>query len=110
MRNVRVTGAAIERAVVKRGVQRQLREALGLTEQEEKRLYLGMLLLPYRDVCKVAELCQVPVELLVEPDPKEHEAHMTQQYGAFTDPENREFILDLIEDYITIKNSVCTHG
>lgn len=77
--------------------------ALGITQQELKKLYRGRLFLTGSDLEKVAEVCGVSAESLVEVDSAAYDAQVVDCMSGFDDRESREKILNLIDDYIDAK-------
>ncbi len=84
-------GFAIQQAAKAHESEQQICKALCLSPHELQKLYRGRLFLTGEDLDKVAELCGVPSEILV---------------NANLADENREMILDLIDAYIDAKEAL----
>lgn len=84
----------------------ELCNTLGITPQELKKLYRGRLFLTGSELEKVAEVCGVSAESLVEAEPAQYDAQVVDCMSDFDDRENREMILDLIDAYIDAKEAL----
>lgn len=104
MSYAREIGFAIQEASINH--KEKLCDVLGITPQELKKLYRGRLFLTGSDLEKVAEVCGVSAESLVNADPAEYDAKAVDCMSDFDDREHREMILNLIDDYIDAKEAL----
>ena len=104
MSYARVIGFAIQQASTHH--EEKLCNVLGITPQELKKLYKGRLFVTGSDLEKIAEVCGVSVESLVEADPAAYDAQVVDCMSDFDNRENREMILDLIDAYIDAKEAL----
>lgn len=102
----RELGFAIQQASKNREAGQKICEQLGITEQELRKLYKGRLFLSSSDLGKVAELCEVPLEELINNDSSDYDMQVVHCMTEFKNSENREMILDLIDAYIDAKEGL----
>lgn len=102
----RELGFAIQQASKNHGADQGLCEKLGITLHDVQKLYKGRLFLTGSDLDKVAELCEVSAETLIDADSADYDAHIVHCMTEFKNRENKELILDLIDAYIDAKEAL----
>ena len=85
-------------------VEQPLRDSLGITQQEMKKLYDGRLFLTGADLRKISEVCGS--ELLQNMDQSAYNERVVHCMTAFKNPADREKILDLIDAYIDAREAL----
>lgn len=105
---VRKIGFAIQQASGDQETSARLCAELGISKQELQKLYKGRLFLTGADLDKVAEVCGISVEALMDTDSTDYDAQVVHCMTKFQNCENREMILDLIDAYIDAKEALAT--
>lgn len=83
-----------------------LQEALGLSSFELDKLFAGRLSLTTSDLRVVASTLGVPLRALAMPDQNAYDKGAVHCMTEFSDRNNREKILDMIDAYIDIREAV----
>lgn len=110
MSHMRELGAALKAKTSEdQKLEERLQAELGLTELELQQLFAGRLLLTGRQLCGAAAVCGVaPAALLHSaracyPHEAEKQVHCMT---PFSDPKNREEMLDMIDAYIDAREAL----
>lgn len=104
MSYAREIGFAVQQA--SKDHENEIISTLGITQHELKKLYKGRLLLTGADLKKIATVCNVALENLVNVDATQYDAQAVHCMSDFDNRENRETILDLIDAYIDAKEAL----
>ena len=77
-------------------------EIIGCNNNELHRFYCGRLFLHFDSIKAVAARLNISVKDLLEGGEELYNNNLTHNVGEFTNIENREKILDLIDDYVDL--------
>lgn len=83
-----------------------LSRALECSDLQLESLLKGRAYASFAQVSKLAELFHTTVEKLLAGDPKQYNTAVVHCMNTFQDPDNREKILDFIDDYVDVVNAV----
>lgn len=83
----------------------QLAENINCTTQQLEAFFTGRFLFPFSKVKTLSDILGVSVSKLIDGDGQMYNSYVVHCMGEFDDPEEREFILDLIDDYLDIKEA-----
>ena len=83
-----------------------LSRALGCSDFQVEMLLKGRAYASFAQVSKLAELFHTTVEKLLLGDPQQYNATVVHCMNDFQDTNNREKILDFIDDYVDVVNAV----
>ena len=83
-----------------------LRRVLGCSDLQLELLLKGRAYASFTQVSKLAELFHTTVEKLLVGDSNQYNTTVVHCMNAFQDPDNREKILDFIDDYVDVVNAV----
>lgn len=83
-----------------------LSRILECSELQLESLLKGRAYASFAQVSKLAELFQTTVEELLAGDPNHYNKTVVHCMNAFQNPDNREKILDFIDDYVDVVNAV----
>ena len=86
-----------------------LGRVLDCSDFQVESLLKGRAYASFGQVSRLAELFHTTVETLLAGDPKHYNATVVHCMNDFQDPENREKILDFIDDYVDVVNAVDMH-
>lgn len=86
-----------------------LSRILGCSSFQVESLLKGRAYVSFTQMLKLAELFHTTVEKLLSGDPKHYNATVVHCMNDFQNPENREKILDFIDDYVDVINAVDMH-
>lgn len=107
MQRARILGNNIRRKAEEQGItKREIADLLGCSEERVIALYSGRVYLSYMQLQSVAERLGTPVTELITGGETEYKADMDKSFGVFSDDSNRERVLDIIEDYLDIREAV----
>lgn len=107
MDEMRMLGRNIQIDIAKQGIsEEQLAESLGYTSREMKRIYEGKHMLLQNDIKAIAKALGEDVEDLMEKRGNEEYAAAFDCMGHFSSEENEDFILDLMDIYVEVKEKV----
>ncbi len=79
---------------------------LDCSANELHSFYKGRSFLTFEQISALARLLKTTVEKLLEGDEEQYNETVVQCMNNFNNPENREKILDLIDDYLDLKELV----
>lgn len=83
-----------------------LSRALGCSVFQVKLILKGRAYASFSQVSKLAELFHTTIESLLAGDPERYNATVVHCMNNFQNPQNREKILDFIDDYVDVINAV----
>ena len=83
-----------------------LSRTLGCSDFQVEMLLKGRAYASFAQVSKLAELFHTTVEKLLLGDPQQYNATVVHCMNDFQDPNNREMILDIIDDYVDVVDAV----
>ena len=83
-----------------------LSRILGCTENRVYSFLKGRAFASFNQIQKLADALDISVDTLLTGDPKSYNASVVHCMNEFDDSSNREFILDLIDQYIDIYDAV----
>lgn len=107
MQNARTLGNRIQQLAEAKDVSiHELSVLLGWDDNQTKRLLAGRAYASFDGISRVAKRLGVSVRDLLAGDPEHYERAVACSMGAFDRPENREQILDLIDDYLDVLEAV----
>ena len=86
-----------------------LSRAIGCSDFQMELLLKGRAYASFGQVSKLAELFHTTVEKLLSGDPKQYNATVVHCMNDFQNSDNREKILDFIDDYVDVVNAVDMH-
>lgn len=100
MKHARMIGNYVEHLIKRKGFSNaEFAKYIGCDENQLNRFFKGMVLASYSQLSKMAEICDVSVCDILEGDEEEYNNSFSDK---FDNPENREIILDIIDDYIDV--------
>jgi transcriptional regulator with XRE-family HTH domain len=104
LKDMRVLGSMIEKLANDHGYSLDMAyAAINCTEEQYSRLIKGRLFPSYQLLLKIAETFEITIDTLLDGDPDFYEKAFVHCMGNFKDAQNREVILDIIDDYLTLK-------
>ncbi len=84
----------------------RLSAILGCTENQVRSLIKGRAFASFTQISKLAAVFGISIEELLAGDEKKYNETVVHCMNEFQDTKNREFILDLIDDYVDIVDAV----
>ncbi len=84
----------------------ELYNTLCCTERQLKAFLRGRALISFEQLCKLAKLFDVSVSEIIHGDTEQYNKYMTDCIGHFSNNDNRETILNLIDDYVDVLDAV----
>lgn len=107
MRRARIFGNYVQKLASEQNIStKYLAETLGCTENEILKLYKGFTYPSFAQLSKLSEIFSISVESLLKGDISTYRNTVVHCVNDFDKDENREMILDMIEYYVDIYNSV----
>lgn len=109
MKNMRVLGDMIGKLAGEAygaDAQDRLSQVLGCTPDQVSQVFQGRLFLSFPQLSRLAEVLHTPVDALLAGDEAHYRENVVHCMGQFEREENREEILDIIDDYLRLKSSV----
>jgi transcriptional regulator with XRE-family HTH domain len=107
MKDMRVLGSTIEKQAGLLGYSPgSASVALGCTEEQYLQLLKGRFSPSYRLLRHIAEVLQTTTDELLKGDHDYYKREFVHCMDSFKDPGNREIILDIIDDYLTLQASL----
>ena len=106
MREARIIGTTIEDICKDKNIPvSTLSNALKCSEYQIHSMLKGLLYASFDQLMIIANILNVPLEDIICDGTRQHNRTEAHCIDGFKDIANREFILDLIADYIDIKNA-----
>lgn len=107
MQQARVMGNYAEQKAIHAGLHIQdICEALHCSDQKVKSFLKGRAFLSFDQLSTLASILHVSVGELMQGDPELYESTAVHCMNEFDDGKNREFVLDLIDDYMDVFDSL----
>lgn len=107
MKNMRVLGNMIEKlALQKQDTLEDMGQVLDCTPNQVKAMYKGRVFPSFAQLNRLADYFGTTVDVLLNGDEEYYENNVVHCMGDFQNPENRENILDIIDDYLRLKEAV----
>lgn len=107
MKDLRLLGSTIHKLSLDNGISKaKMQEVLGCSYDQVSAIYDGRVFPSFGDLCELASLFGVTVEEMLHGDENYYDANVVHCKGAFSDANNREEILDIIEDYLILLDAV----
>ncbi len=107
MLQARVMGNYVQQKAASVGLSMgDLCKTLDTSEQKVKAFLKGRAFLSFNQLSLLAEKLDVSVSDIMSGDPAQYDATVVHCMNDFDKREHREFILDLIDDYMDILDSV----
>lgn len=88
----------------------ELSICLGCEDKHVESFFKGRAFLSFAQIASLAQKLNVPVEKLLDGNEEQYEATVVHCMHKFDNPEHREMILDIIDDYMDIVNAVEVNG
>ena len=111
MKSMRMLGNQIQRLAQERDTPPQeTGRILDCSEEQVFAIYEGRVFPSFDQLEKLAEVFQTTVGQLLDGDAEDYERSVVHCMGQFSDSQNREEILDIIDDYLTLKTAVDSEG
>lgn len=106
MRHARLLGYRVRKLVEQiPGAEEEILRRLEISELDLARFYDGRILMTFRDISAIAEICNTTVnDLLNEDDTDFYESF--HYHGAPLQPKSMDRILDIIDAYIDVREAV----
>lgn len=106
MQSVRMLGNYVFNLAKDQGVENsRLAEILDCSEQQVVAFFKGRLFVSFSQLLSLADTLNVSVDALLAGDEESYNKSVVHCMNDFSDPANREFILDIIDDYIDLKDA-----
>ena len=102
----REAGFAIRQYIENPDVKNQICEKLGYTEHELDKLLSGRLFMTGSDLDVIADACGTTADEILSANIAEYDANVVHCMTDFTNRQNREMILDLIDTYIDMREAL----
>lgn len=107
MKELRLLGCTLRKLSSDNGInEEKMQEILGCSSDQISAIYDGRVFPSFDDLRKLASLYNVTVEEMLRGDEAYYDAKVVHCMGTFSDTANREIILDIIDDYLTLLDAV----
>lgn len=107
MEQLRLLGSTIRKLSSENGVtENQMQELLNCSYDQVSAVYDGRVFPSFSELQQLAARFGTTVEALIKGDEEYYNTHFVHCMGKFKNPKNREKILDIIEDYLTLLDAV----
>lgn len=104
MKELRLLGSTIKKLSQEKHL--RLESFMGWTEDQTAAILDGRLFPSFADLQKLSKLFSVTVDDLMHGDEEYYNQKVVHCMGLFEKPENREMILDIIDDYLVLMDAV----
>lgn len=84
----------------------ELGEILGFTTQQVVSFIKGRTFASFSQLVSLAEKFNISIDMLLAGDEESYNASIVHCMNDFKNPQNRELILDIIDDYMDVKDAV----
>lgn len=109
MKQARMIGNFVEQMAKAKAISDEsLCELIGISEVQLRRLFKGQVVLSFAQITKLASALGVSVSQILNGDEDTYNQTVVQSEGGFSKNENREKILDIIDDYMDLYNALRT--
>lgn len=107
MRQARMIGNYVERVAESKALTKShLSEIIGCEEHQVQSFFKGRSILTFSQISKVAEELGVTVSQILSGDEKHYNETIVHCMNGFDNKQNREKILDIIDEYMDIYDAV----
>lgn len=107
MKKARMLGNYAEYLAKQRGISvSHLSKLLSCTETQVQAFFKGRVFPSYNQLSVLAKALGTTPRKLMMGDEQLYNETVVHRHGAFSNPDNREMILDIIDDYLDIHNAV----
>ena len=107
MRKARTLGNYVRCLVEEKGISiSDLCRVLDLTEDQIQAFFFGGKFISYAQLSALSEFLGVSIEEMLEGDEEQYNNTVVCSFGDFDDVENRELVLDIIDDYLDVMEAV----
>lgn len=105
MRNARITGNFIEKRIAELHLDTIIvAKKLGYTNEQFCKLLKGYTLATYKQLVVLSGILETTVEKLLQGDREHYDKTVVHCMNSFDNTENREKILDIIDQYVSFVN------
>ena len=102
MKEIRILGFNIMMAARKANLSdAELGKLIGCSENDVRRIYAGRLYMSFQQLATIANHTNTNVSTLLA-NKEDYEKYQEQRCGKFLNPDNREKIFDIIDDYLDL--------
>lgn len=107
MKSMRTLGNMIQKLAKDEHVSNdELGKIIDCTDAQVEQLFKGRLFLPFDQLAAVAERFHVSLDTLMDGDMDYYRATIVDCMGSFSYDENREIVLDIIDDYLDLRSAI----
>ncbi len=107
MKDLRLLGSTIRKLSSDKNIsEEQMQKTLGCSYDKLSAIYDGRVYPSFDDLQNLSKLFGTTVEELLSGDEDYYNAKVVHCMGAFSNTKNREKILDIIDDYLTLLDAV----
>lgn len=107
MRKARIMGSYIRYLAEKKGITNsELASILNCTETNIYELYRGLVYPSYGQMLVLSNKIGISVKEIVEANEELYNSSLNEELGEFSNNDNREELLDIIENYIDLAKAV----
>lgn len=107
MREARIIGNFVqELATKKRITKEELAKKLNCTEYDISKFFKGLAFPSFAQLCTLSDILNVSVEKLMDGDMDVYNRTVVHCMNDFENLDNRELILDILENYVDVLDSV----
>ena len=104
MKELRLLGSMIKKLCEEKHV--CIENELSWTKDQAAAVFDGRVFPSFPELNRMAELFGVPVSEILQGDEAFYGKNVVHCMGAFENPENREKILDIIDDYLVLMDAI----
>ena len=107
MKSMRVLGDMIEKlALESNSTPDDMSRVLHCEPEQVVAMYKGRIFPSFAQMQQLADYFHSTIDALLDGDEEHYQNNVVHCMGKFEHPENREFILDIIDDYLRLQESV----
>ena len=107
MKTARMIGNYAEHRAAELGISKEaINDVLQFSDQETSAFFKGRLLLSFDQIESLAKALKISIQELINGDEKEYSKSVVHCMNAFDNNANREKILDIIDDYLDVWDSL----
>ena len=88
----------------------ELGASIGCSEDLIQLFFDGRTLLSFDKLEEISNIIDVPFETIIEGDEDEYDKTIVHCMNRFSNSDNREYILDLIDGYLDVKESLSNNS
>lgn len=107
MREARIIGNYVQELATKKCITKEeLAKKLNCTEYDILKFFKGLSFPSFAQLCSLSDILNVSVEKLMDGDVEVYNSTVVHCMNDFENVENRELILDILENYIDVLDFV----